>query len=77
VAFGGRIDRCFMALGDVGFLPVAEFPSNEAAMSCAAVVVASGTVPDFQTTPLVPMAEMPQVFRGAREAMDRYKAAGR
>ena len=77
VAFGGRIDRCFMALGDVGFLPVAEFPSNEAAMSCAALVIASGTVADFKTTPLVPMAEMPQVFRSAQDALSRYKAAGR
>jgi hypothetical protein len=46
-------------------------------MSCAAVVVASGTVADFKTTPLVPMAEMPQVFRSAQNAMSRYKAAGR
>jgi uncharacterized protein with GYD domain len=37
-AFGGRIDRDFTALGDVGFFLAAEFPSNEAAMSCAAVV---------------------------------------
>src|SRR3954451_24683659 len=50
-AFGVRIDRYFMALGDVDFFLVAEFPSNEAAMSCAAVVVASGTVADFKTTP--------------------------
>ena len=76
-AFGGRIDRYFMALGDVDFFLVAEFPNNEAAMSCASVVVASGAVTDFKTTPLVPMAEMPQVFRGAQDAMSRYKAAGR
>jgi len=76
-AFGGRIDRYFMALGDVNFFLIAEFPSNGAAMSCAAVVVASGTVADFKTTPLVLMAEMPQVFRSAQDAMSRYKAAGR
>jgi hypothetical protein len=46
-------------------------------MSCAAVVVASGTIADFKTTPLVSMAEMPQVFRSAQDAMGRYKAAGR
>src|SRR3954471_16299956 len=75
--FGGRIDRYFMALGNIDFFLIAEFPSNEAAMSCAAAVVASGAVTAFKTTPLVPMAEMPEVFRGAKTAMGRYKAAGR
>jgi uncharacterized protein with GYD domain len=76
-AFGGRLDRYFMALGDVDFFLIAEFPSNEAAISCAAVVVASWTVADFKTTPLVHMAEMPQVFRSAQDAVSRYKAAVR
>jgi uncharacterized protein with GYD domain len=75
--FGGRIDRYFMALGDLEFVLVAEFPSNEAAMACASVVVGSGAVAEFRARPLVPMARMPEVLRTAKEAAGRYKAAGR
>jgi len=76
-AFGGRIDRYFMALGGADFVLLTEFPSNEAATSCTAVVAASGAVVELKTTPLVPMAEMPEVFRAAKQATGGYKAAGR
>src|SRR3954464_3417873 len=75
-AFGGRIDRYFMALGGADFVLLAEFPSNEAATSCTAVVAASGAVVELKATPLVPMAEMPEVFRAAKQATGGYKAAG-
>ena len=76
-AFGGSIDRYFMTLDGAAFVLIAEFPDNACAMSCAAVVVSSGTVSDFEVTPLMPMTGMQAVFRAARDATAGYRPAGR
>ena len=75
-AFGGQIDRYFITLDGADFMMIAEFPDNEAALSCASMVIASGTVTNFKVKPVVPMAKMPGVFQTARTVASGYKTAG-
>ena len=75
-AFGGGIDRYFMALGGLEFVLIAELRDNVTAMAFASVVVRSGTVEDFRVTPLITMTKMPDVFRVANESTGQYRPAG-
>ena len=75
-AFGGAIDRYFMALGRLEFVIVAELRDNVSAMAFASVVVRSGTVEEFKVTPLISMTRMPDVFRMANESTADYRPAG-
>jgi uncharacterized protein with GYD domain len=75
-AFGGHIDRYFMAIGSFEFFIVAELPDNATALAFSTVVVRSGTVEDFKLTPVVAMSKMPGVFRLANQATGEYRPAG-
>jgi uncharacterized protein with GYD domain len=75
-AFGGGMDRMFMALGGLEFVLIAELMDNMAAMAFGSVVVRSGTVVDFKVTPLITMTKMPDVFRMANQSTGEYRPAG-
>jgi uncharacterized protein with GYD domain len=75
-AFGGAMDRMFMALGGLEFILIAELRDNVTAMAFASVVARSGTVVDFKVTPLISMTKMPDVFRAANESTGHYRPAG-
>jgi uncharacterized protein with GYD domain len=75
-AFGGAMDRMFMALGGLEFILIAELRDNVAAMAFGSIVIRSGTVVDFKVTPLITMAKMPDVFRVANESTSEYRPAG-
>jgi len=75
-AFGGGIDRYFMALDSLEFVLIAELRDNVTAMAFASVVFRSGTVLDFKVTPLIAMGKMPDVFRFANESTGEYRPAG-
>jgi len=75
-AFGGEIDRYFMALGGLEFILIAKLRDNVTAMAFSSVVIRSGTVVDFKLTPLVSMAKMPEIFRVANASTGEYRPAG-
>ena len=75
-AFGGAMDRMFMALNGLEFILIAELRDNVAAMAFGSVVVRSGTVLDFKVTPLISMTKMPDVCRIANESTGHYRPAG-
>ncbi len=75
-AFGGGLDRCFLANGGIEFILIAELRDNFAATAFASVVARSGTVEDFRLTPLMRMTAMPDVFRLANESAGEDRPAG-
>ena len=72
-ALGGTLHHYFFALGDSDVVLLAEFPDNEAAMTCAMLVSGTGSVTSWKTTPLVTSGDAVALMKKAGEVGGTYK----